>query len=306
MKEDYYKVLGIDRNASKEEIQKAYRKKAFKYHPDRQSGKTPAEQKDAEEKFKQCSEAYGVLSDDDKRRNYDMFGADGPTNSANFSGFDPFEMFKNAFRGGASFHSGFAGVSPEQMDEDGRDVNVKMTITFKQSIFGCTKDFDIALSKECSACGGTGVDPSSTPHTCEHCHGSGVLTKQNGFMFMQQTCPYCHGSGVFAQPCSTCHGEKRLPDKKHISVNVPSGIESGQRLRLKGLGEVGVHGGKNGDLYVTVVVEESDIFTRKGNDLYVVCPISPITASLGGEVEVPTPYGTEKVKITPESQTGNT
>lgn len=309
-KRDYYEVLGLSKNASESEIKSAYRKLARKYHPD------VCKEPDANQKFVEISEAYEVLSNKDKRAQYDQFGFSGPQMGGPGAGFDPFEMFRRHFHGFGDddddsfggFPFGFGGhrrshrKEPDfDSPEDGSDLQMSMSLTFKESLFGCIKEIDLQLNDPCPECGGRGVEKGSTPSTCPHCNGTGqiVHTQRNGFMMSQtiSPCPHCNGQGVSMTLCKKCHGQKRIPVNKHVSVKVPAGMGSGQRLRVKGKGECGVKGGKDGDMYINVVVQRSNLFARNGLNLHITRPIDPIVATLGGEVEVQTPYGTKKVEV---------
>ncbi len=319
-KRDYYDVLGVSKDATQDEIKKSFRKLSMLYHPDRQVGKTDQQKKEAEEKFKEASEAYDVLQDPQKRSNYDQFGFEG--NHASGGGMDMGEfmrrhadMFTHFFHDDDDFSPfGFGGRqrrnSPPDVNQpdDGRDVRIKAKISFKEAIFGCKKEFDIQLSDVCNKCHGTGVKDGSKVKECQHCHGSGTMMKKisQGFMtqIMSQPCPYCQGEGYVFDVCKECHGQKRTPAKKHISVNIPAGIENGQKLRVNGKGEVGTCGGRNGDLYIIVEVEESNVFQRQGLDLKIKQPISPIDASLGGKVDVLTPYGYCSMKVPSGTKSG--
>lgn len=327
-KKDYYEVLGVDKKASSDDIRKAYRKLAVKYHPDKQAGKSEKEKKEAEDMFKQCSEAYEVLSDKDKRANYDQFGFEAVNGQGNFGGFDMGEfmrrhggMFSHFFGGnpfgddddgfdpfGGGFGGGMGGghsrrnAPPDpSAPEDGHDVRIQVTFPFKDTLNNSTREFDIKLSNECPSCRGRGVKNGSEVKTCNHCNGSGMVTKktQHGFMLSMVTspCPHCSGSGYVFDKCDTCHGEKRVPGKRHVSVNIPAGIEAGQKLRVKNAGECGTCGGKNGDLYIIVDVQKSELFSRNGLNVLTTQPVSPIVASLGGKIDVLSPYGYCKMKV---------
>ena len=244
-KRDYYEVLGVNKNASDDEIKHAYRKLAVQYHPDR------CKDADAKDKFQEISEAYSILSDKDKRAQYDQFGFDGPQmhGAGGFPhGFDPFDLFRAHFGGGNSFDDDNEGFNPfgfgrmrrnrqntpdYDSPEDGSDLQMKLDLTFKESLSGCIKDIDVTLNEQCPECGGRGIENGSTPEKCTHCNGTGqiVHTQRNGFMMSQtiSPCPYCHGQGISAKPCKKCHGEKRIAAKKHMSVKVPAGIDAGQR-----------------------------------------------------------------------------
>ena len=321
-KRDYYEVLGVSKDASDDEIKSAYRKLARKYHPD------VCKEPDANAKFAEVSEAYDVLSNKDKREQYDKFGFDGPQMNGNQgSGFDPFEMFRrhvHEFSGnddedddGRFTPFGFGGMHSRRKSrkpdfdspENGSDLQMHLDVTFKESLFGCIKDIDITLNEECPECKGRGIEKGSKIEKCTHCNGTGhiVHTERHGFM-MQQTisvCPHCNGEGMTAKICQKCHGNKRIPAKKHISVKVPAGIDAGQRLRVRGNGECGIKGGQNGDMYLIVNVLPSKLFSRKGLDLKVKYPIDAITATFGGSRSIQTPYGTTTVNIPPMSTNGS-
>lgn len=323
-KRDYYEVLGVSKDATEQEIKSSFRKLSLKYHPDRQAGKSDAEKKEAEEKFKEAAEAYEVLSDKSKRAQYDQFGFDGPhmtSGGGGFGGFDMSEFMRrhggmfSSFFGGSpfgdsddGFFGGFSGMPRENKlpdptaPENGRDVRLKINLPFKDTIFGKVREFDIDLTEECHKCHGTGVKSGSKPQKCPHCHGTGMLEEriQQGWMMSisQGPCRHCGATGYIFDKCDECHGEKRVPKTKHVSVKIPAGIEVGQKLRVKDFGECGTCGGKNGDLYLYIVgVEGNEMFERFGINLKLKWPISPIVASLGGKVEVLTPYGYEKMKV---------
>lgn len=320
-KRDYYEVLGISKDASEDDIKKAYRKLAVRYHPDR------CKDADAKEKFQEISEAYAVLSNKEKRAQYDQFGFDGPNVNMNgfSSGFDPFDLFKAHF-GGNPFDDddgfspfGFGGfgrrsAKPKKPDfdspEDGSDFQMAMDISFKDSLYGCIKDIELTLPKECNHCHGKGIEPNSSQKTCSHCNGNGhiVHTERNGFMMSQQimACPYCHGTGVEVDLCKVCNGEKRVPNKTKISVKVPPGIDNGQRLRVKGKGECGIKGGKDGDMYISISIPKNNVFIRNGLNLLMDFPIDALTATFGGEIEVFTPWGKIKTVIPAGTYTGST
>lgn len=325
-KRDYYEVLGVSKNATQDELKKAFRKLSFSYHPDRQVGKSDSEKKEAEEKFKEVNEAYSVLSDKEKRARYDQFGFDGPQGfgSGPGAGFDPFSFFKSHFGGMSGFGSmfgeddgpfGFSNHSHQQHQEpdfdspeDGRDIEINVKIPFKEMLHDTTKEFDFQGDEPCSACGGRGIKQGSKPITCLRCGGSGriVQTQRNGFMTSQtiSPCPECHGQGVKVDVCPSCSGTRRVAKKKHVKVKIPAGISTGQRLRIKDQGECGIKGGKNGDMYMRVFVEEPPNITREGDNLKVTLPLDPLVATLGGVVEVQTPWKLEKVKIPAGTTTG--
>lgn len=327
-KKDYYEVLGVSKNATDQEIKSAYRKLAVKFHPDKQAGKSDKDKKEAEEAFKQCSEAYEVLSDKQKREHYDQFGFDGPSMSQ--GGFNGFNMGDFMRRHGGMFSSFFGG-GPFGMDdddmfdsrfakneskpdpskpEDGRDMRLKIEIPFKDSIFGKTREFTINHSEECPKCHGTGAKNGAEVKECPHCHGTGMITQriQQGWMMSisQGPCPHCNATGYVYEKCNHCHGDKRIPKQKKIKVAIPAGIEVGQKLRVKGMGEVGTCGGKNGDLYLFIAgIKHSDLFERIGINLRINWPIDPIVASLGGDVDVLSPYGYVKVNVPAGTKSGD-
>lgn len=320
MKQDYYDVLGISKNATDQEIKSAFRKLSRKYHPDLQSGKSDTEKKDAEEKFKACAEAYEVLSDTDKRSNYDQFGFDGPKMNGGFGGFDMSdfmskhsEMFGDMFSGGFGFGGMFGGSpfgNPSRQNkepnfkqpENGKHVHLSIEIPFKDAVNGCTRAFDVKLTKPCPECGGTGIEKDSKPIKCDKCNGTGQSVKisQNGFMIQQiiSECPHCHGTGYKFNYCKTCNGEKRVTDLKHIEVKIPAGIDNGQKLRIVGKGHCGVNGGLDGHMFVEINIEHQDVFERiANNDIITKIEIDPITAMLGGTIKVASPYGFIDVSI---------
>ena len=312
-KKDFYEALGVAKNASDDEIKKAYRKLAMKFHPDRNQGDKA---KEAEEKFKEIKEAYEILSDASKRAAYDRFGhagvdpnmaggARGPGGEG-FGGFaDAFgDIFGDIF-GGAM--GGAAGRGGRSAAFRGADLRYNMEITLEQAAKGFATDIRVPSWDSCETCHGSGAKPGTSPKTCGTCGGSGAVRMTQGFFSIQQTCPTCHGSGkVIAEPCTSCHGEGRIKKNKVLEVNIPSGIDEGQRIRLGGKGEPGMNGGPPGDLYVEIRIKPHEVFQRDGDDLHCEVPVSLVTAALGGDVEVAT-LG-EKVRITvPEgTQSGKT
>lgn len=315
-KKDYYELLGVKRDATADEISKAYKKLALKYHPDRQHGKSDIEKKSAEEMFKSISEAYSVLSDADKRRNYDQFGDENATES--FGGFNPFDIF-NKMRSAGAFDEdfggmfGFGGARDTKPDmngpEDGHDIQMSIWISFAESVFGGVREFDISLDKPCSACGGSGVKSGTKASKCSHCHGTGSVARitRSGFCVQQviSECPYCHGTGYEFTPCPSCHGGKRIPEKRHLKVRIPAGIRPGTRLRVRSGGQCGLKGGADGTLYIDVDVKSSPLFKRlDGNNLFTTAYVSPVTAVLGGETVVQTPYGEKKIAVPRHTLTG--
>lgn len=309
-KRDYYEVLGVDKNATDEDLKRAYKKLALRYHPDR------CKDKDATERFQEISEAYEVLSDKDKRAQYDQFGFDGPNTGSGFSGFNPFDLFRAHF-GGNPFDDDDDGFSPFgfggfghrsrapkadfDSPENGSDLQTTIDLTFKESLFGCVKDIELTSTSPCPDCGGRGIEHGSKLDKCTHCNGTGqtVRVSRNGFMTQQiiTPCQHCHGRGMIVKECHKCHGAKRIDAHKHLSVKVPPGMDNGQRLRVKGKGECGLKGGQDGDMYLNIHVLPNDLFHRNGLDLIVKIPIDPITATLGGYIDVQTPYSKETVEV---------
>lgn len=306
-KRDYYEVLGVSKTASQDEIKKAYRSLAKKYHPDLNPN-----DKTAEEKFKEVNEAYETLSDESKRQQYDQFGFAG--NQQGFGGFNGgfggaggfggFEdIFSSFFGGGRS--SGRNSNRPRQGD----DIEQSIVIDFQESIDGCKKTIKLSVDDECSACGGTGAYSKKDIHVCERCHGSGsVVVEQNslfGRVQTQTTCPKCGGRGQeITKKCEKCNGKGRIRKVKDITLNIPAGIADGMSMRLEGKGAAGFNGGPNGDLYVTIKVRPSKDFRREGDDIYLEVPISFYQAALGDNIDVPTPYGSVNLKIPAGTQTG--
>ena len=300
-KRDYYEVMGVAKNASDDEIKKAYRKLAMKHHPDRNPGN-----KDAEERFKEAKEAYEVLTDGDKRRAYDAYGHAGVNpqmgmgpEAAGFGGFaEAFgDIFSDIFGGGQG--RGRSSVYR------GADLRYNLEITLEQAARGTETKIRIPAMETCDTCHGSGAKPGTHPKTCETCHGSGAVRLAQGFFSIQQTCPTCHGTGkMIVDPCQTCRGAGRVKRHKTLSVKIPAGVDEGDRIRLSSEGEAGVNGGPAGDLYVVMHLKEHSVFQRDGDDLHCQMPISFTHAALGGEIDIPTLEGTAKIKVPPETQTG--
>ncbi len=302
-KRDYYEVLGVNKDASDEEIKKAYRKLAMKFHPDRNP-----DSKDSEEKFKEAKEAYEVLSEPEKRRAYDAYGHAGvnPQMGMGGGGFDQgFGGFAEAF--GDIFSDIFGGGQGRGRSGvyRGADLRYNLEITLEQAARGTETKIRIPTMEACEACHGTGAKPGTQPKTCDTCHGAGTVRMSQGFFSIQQTCPTCHGSGkMIAEPCTTCRGAARVKRHKTLAVKIPAGVDEGDRIRLSGEGEAGVNGGPSGDLYVVMHLKEHSVFQRDGDDLHCEMPISFGQAALGGEIEIPTLDGSAKIKVPPETQTG--
>lgn len=313
-KRDLYEVLGVAKNASEEEIKKAYRKLAMKHHPDRNQGD---DAKKAEEKFKEAKYAYETLSDAQKREAYDRFGHAGIDPSAaagaraggagpeGFGGFaEAFgDIFGDIF-GGAGGGAGGRGRGGPQVYR-GSDLSYSMQITLEDAAHGANKQIRIPTWDECDTCHGSGAKPGTQPKTCSTCHGSGTVTSRMGPFAMQQTCPRCGGSGkIIPEPCPTCHGKGRIKKTKTLEVNIPQGIDDGMRIRSAGNGEPGVNGGPPGDLYIEIHVAKHEVFERDGADLHCEVPVSMVTAALGGKVEVPTLGGKAEIELPEGTQHG--
>jgi len=301
-KRDYYEVLGVAQNASDDEIKKAYRRMAMKYHPDRNPD-DPA----AAERFKEAKEAYDVLSDARKRAAYDQFGHAGVDPAAAAGGGGGFrtgagfrDIFDEVF--GDIFGGGRAGGTRMYR---GADLRYELELSLEEAVRGTTVRIRVPTRVDCGECEGSGAAKGSRPATCQTCDGMGQVRIQQGFFSIQQTCPRCRGSGrIITNPCRKCRGEGRVVDHKSLSVKVPPGVDDGDRIRLAGEGEPGEHGGPPGDLYVEVRIKQHPIFTREGNDLYCEVPVSYTVAALGGEVDVPTLEGRAKIKVPEATQSG--
>ena len=298
-KRDYYEVLGVSRDADEKEVKKAYRRIAMKYHPDRNP-----DAPDAEDKFREASEAYEILSDREKRAAYDQFGHAGvdPQMGAGggFQGSfsDIFgDVFGDIFGGGG----GRARSGPQR----GADLRYTLDISLEDAVRGATVKIRVPTLVSCEPCDGSGAKPGTSPVTCTTCGGAGQVRMQQGFFQVQQTCPACRGKGtMISDPCTSCHGRGRIEETKTLSVKVPPGVDTGDRIRLSGEGEAGPDGGPPGDLYVEMAVQPHAIFEREGKHLYCEVPINFADAALGGELEVPTLDGRVKLKIPSETQTG--
>jgi len=296
-KRDYYEVLGVEKNVDAGDLKKAYRRVAMKFHPDR----NPDDPK-AEEKFKEANEAYEVLSDDQKRAAYDRFGHAGVEGQAGGSGAG-FSNFSDIF--GDVFGDIFGGGGRRGGPARGSDLRYNLELNLEEAVKGTTTQIKVPTLVSCKTCSGSGAKAGSKPVTCTTCGGHGQVRMQQGFFSVQQTCPNCRGRGtIISDPCKTCHGQGRVEETKTLSVKVPAGVDTGDRIRLSGEGEAGESGGPSGDLYVQVHVREHPIFKREGADLYCEVPIDFVDAALGGELEVPTLDGRVKLKVPAETQTG--
>ena len=321
---DYYAILGVERNASQDEIKKAYRKFAMKWHPDRNPG-----DKKAEETFKKGSEAYEVLSDPDKRQRYDQFGPDGVKSQFGPGGFnfdrdfthgaDLNDIISQLFsgmagggrrRGGGSFFDFFTGgMGGGEEDpngpQDGADLRYDLQIDLEEALFGATKTLDVQSEKECPDCHGSGAAAGTKRETCRQCGGTGYVSARQAFFQIRQPCPVCRGEGtIIRSPCRTCSGTGRVHDKAGLSLHIPPGVETGTHLRVAGRGEGGLRGGRPGDLHVVVHVRDNDLFERNGDSLLVTAPVAPDVAALGGDVEVPTIDGVAKLRLAPGTPDG--
>ncbi len=302
-KQDYYEVLGISRQASDDEIKKAYRKLALKYHPDRNPG-----DKEAEESFKVAAEAYEVLHDPQKRRIYDAYGHEGlrGTGFNGFHGFDDiFSSFGDIFQEFFSF--GYGGATRSRSaSRPGDDLLYDLTLSFEEAVFGTEKEVEIETLGECEACSGSGAEPGTRDAICPQCKGTGQVVQSQGFFRISTTCVRCQGAGrVLVSPCANCSGQGRVRMKKTVQVKVPPGVDSGTRLRLRGEGASGYRGGQTGDLYVRLNVRHHEFFERDGDNLYGKVSISFVQAILGDQIEVPTLEGVKTVQIEPGTQPGS-
>ena len=311
-KRDYYEVLGVSKSASADEIKSAYRKLAMKYHPDRNPGDEAAKAK-----FQEASEAYEVLSNDEKRQRYDQFGHQGVNfgpggfdfgrDFSHFQDIDLGDILNSVFGGGmgGGGFGGFGGMfggGRRQADPEGpqrgADMSMELEIDFEEALFGSERTLDLTLPEECDQCHGSGAAKGSRRTTCPTCGGRGAVVRGNGFFQVRQTCPKCGGEGsVIEHPCPACHGSGQMRAKRQVSLRIPKGVDTGSRLRLAGKGGGGLRGGEHGDLYVVVRVRDSEIFVRDGLDLAVDVPVSPVAAAVGGSVDVPTPEGVANLKI---------
>jgi molecular chaperone DnaJ len=307
---DPYKVLGVDKKASQDDIKKAYRKLARQYHPDRNPGDS-----NAEERFKEVQGAYDTIGDPEKRKQYDqgggIFGGFGGAGAG--GGFDPGSIRQN-FGGfgdilsdlfGGATGAGRGGARPQA--ERGRDLETEVSLSFEQAMQGGQVPITVPVSTSCKTCHGTGARPGTTPTVCSRCHGRGVISEGGGNLFsISQPCPVCHGTGTeIKDPCPTCHGSGQVRETKRYRVNIPAGVRDGSRVRLAGKGEPGLRGGPPGDLYVITRVVESPVFKRKGDNLEVDVPVTIVEAIRGADIEVPTLNGRKKIRVAPGTQHGS-
>ncbi|CAN5796862.1 molecular chaperone DnaJ [soil metagenome] len=311
-KRDYYETLGLAKNATEEEIKKAYRKLAMKHHPDRNQGDKPAE-----EKFKEAKEAYEMLSDPQKRAAYDQYGHAGvdpntggfrPGGQEGFGGFaEAFgDIFGDIFNGQGGQGGARRGANGQQVFR-GADLQFAMEITLEEAAAGKETQIRIPSSEECETCKGSGAKPGTSPKTCPTCSGSGAVHMRQGFFSIQQTCPQCHGTGkIIPEPCVTCAGAGRVKKNKTLEVKIPAGINEGMRIRVAGSGEPGKNGGPTGDLYIEIRIKAHDIFERDGDDLHCTVPVGVTTAALGGTLEVPTLGGKAEISLPEGTQHGKT
>lgn len=302
-KKDYYELLGVSKNVSQDELKKAYRKLAMKYHPDRNQG-----DKDAEHKFKEITEAYDVLRDEQKRAAYDQYGHsafDGSMGGGQGGGFggggftDFSDIFEEVF--GRGFGGGFGGArrgGGAPQGQAGADLRYDVTLTLEQAHQGISENISLRKTEKCGDCHGSGAAKGTKSATCDGCHGTGTMRFQQGFFTLERTCSKCGGSGqVIKDPCRPCSGSGRVQKPKTISITIPAGVEDGTRLRVAGEGEAGMRGGPAGDLYVFISVRPHDLFIRQGDDVHCQVPVPMTTAVLGGEIEIPTIDGT-RAKVT--------
>jgi molecular chaperone DnaJ len=307
-KRDYYEILGINRDADADEIKKAYRKLAVKYHPDKNPGDHTAE-----ERFKELGEAYEALSDPQKRAAYDQYGHAAfdarQRASRGFGGgfHDPFDIFREVFGGGSSsiFETIFGAGGERTGPQRGDDLRYDLEITLEEAATGCEKEISVNKLDRCDTCGGSGSEKGSSAKTCSTCGGRGQVMMSRGIFSIAQTCPHCKGHGrILEKPCKSCHGEGRRERSSKIKLKIPAGVDAGTRLRSSGNGEAGFRGGSPGDLYVILHVSAHEIFQRDGDDLHCEVPVSFVQAALGSEIEVPTLEGKALVKIPAGTQSG--
>jgi len=301
----YYDTLGVARNASETDIRKAYKSLAMKYHPDRNVSDNPEEGKRKEAKFKEVQKAYAILSNPQKRASYDQFGEAGidPSMAGGGAGAGGFSDIGDAF--GDIFSSFFGGDARQSRKQQGADLLYNLTLNLEDAIFGKETTVQIPNWVQCKDCSGSGAKKDSSPVTCNTCDGSGRIQIRQGFIALQQTCPECQGAGqTIKDPCHSCQGQGRIRKQETLSIKIPAGVDTGDRIRLHGKGEAGQYGSPAGDLYIEVNIKEHPIFTREHNDLHCEAPINFTSAILGGEIDIPTLDGQVKLKIPPGTQSG--
>jgi len=315
-KRDYYEILGVKNDASADDLKKAYRKLALKYHPDRNPGN-----KDAEERFKEITEAYEVISDPQKRAVYDQYGKEGLSGAGSGGGFgggfgvnleEALRKFMGEFGhgGGGSifddfFGEGMGSWSGTKHAQRGADLRYDIKLKLPEAAFGCKKEIDVIVHELCDVCKGTGAAPGTSKIKCPVCGGRGSVYSSQGFFTVSRTCNRCRGTGtIIKTPCRNCHGTGRISSRKRIVVKIPAGVETGSRIRVSGAGEAAPAGGRPGDLYIIIYVEEHELFQRQGTDILCEIPISSILAALGGEVTIPVLDGKVKLKIPAGTQSG--
>jgi len=300
-KRDYYDVLGVGRNADEAQIKTAYRKQALQYHPDRNPGN-----QEAEDNFKEAAEAYEVLRDPQKRGIYDQYGHQGLEGSG-FSGFGGFEDIFSSFGDIFEDFFGFGGGRRSRSrTQRGSDLRFDMTLSFMEAAFGTETDINIDKTETCVTCSGSGCKPGSQPETCNHCNGTGQMSRTQGFFTVRTSCSTCRGMGqVITQPCSECRGNGQVKVQKKVAVKIPAGVDTGSRLRLTSEGEPGLHGGPSGDLYVFIHVEPHEFFERNNNDIICRIPINFVQAALGTKIKVPTLTGERNVAVKKGTQPGD-
>jgi molecular chaperone DnaJ len=306
-KRDYYEILSVERTATDAELKSAYRKLALKHHPDRNPGNHAAE-----EKFKECAEAYAVLADAEKRAAYDRFGHAGVSATAGGGGFDPsvfsglediFGNLGDVFGFGDLFGGGRRRGGPQR----GADLRYDLEISFEESAHGTETPIQIPRQESCDECAGSGAAPGSSPTVCNQCRGQGQVRFQQGFFTVARTCPQCRGTGkTISKPCHSCRGAGRVTRERKLTVKIPAGIATGQQLRMTGEGEAGTGGGPHGSLYVVIHVQEHEFFRRDGLNLFCEIPVNYTTVALGGEIQVPTLDGVDEIKVPEGTQTGTT
>jgi molecular chaperone DnaJ len=307
VKRDYYEVLGVTRTATEQEIKSAYRKLALQFHPDRNPNNP-----DAEEKFKECSEAYAILADVEKRSVYDRFGhaglgGGGAGAGAGFDATDLGDIFGDFFGLGEIFGGGGGGNRRRSRTQRGADLREDINMEFEDAVSGTEAQVTVRRHESCEECKGSGAAPGKAPVTCRSCNGRGQVRYQQGFFSIARTCPTCQGTGsVVTDPCAKCKGEGRVLRQRTVDAKVPAGVEDGTRIRFTGYGEGGLHGGPPGDLYVVLHVKEHPFFEREGNDLHCVIPVSFAQAALGAEITVPTLEGEHVLKVPEATQSGTT